>query len=57
MTATADDARVSSLTISTGAVTVTGAITMFSNSPRNVVSITSTGTLNIGGDVSVLGGF
>lgn len=50
MTATGNDNRVTSMTLSTGTITVTGSITMNDTDvDRNIVNITSTGTLNVAG--------
>lgn len=53
MATTGNDNRVTSLTISAGAATVTGSITMNDTDiDRNIVSITGTGTLNVGGSIT-----
>ncbi len=49
---TGNNTRTSSVTVSTGTVTVTGNITMAGSAIRNFVNITGTGALNVGGNIT-----
>ncbi len=57
MVVTNNNNRSNSLTISTGTVTVAGNITMDDTAARNIIRITNTGNLNIGGNfLGITGG-